>query len=91
LIRLSESRGANPLATVAPSGDGHHTRQEKPVARVTSISFEVSLTREEMFVIEQALDLFYNERRERFGGYLDSDDPAVIAETLREEFKKATS
>ena len=44
-----------------------------------------------MFVIQQALDSFYNERLEAFGGILDSDDPALIAETLREEFKEATS
>ena len=78
-----------PFLTIALSGNGHHTKQEKPVAKVTSTSFEVSLTREEMFVIQQALDFFYNERLEAWGGYLDSDDPAVIAETLREEFKEA--
>ena len=91
MIRLSESRGANPLATVASRGYRHHTRQEKPVAKITSTSFEVSLTAEEMVVIQQALDSFYNERLEAFGGILDSDDPALIAETLREEFKEATS
>lgn len=90
MIRLSESRGANPLATIAPGGDGHHTRQEKPVAKITSTSFEVSLTAEEMFVIEQALDLFYNVRLHD-GCYLDPDDHVSIAETLREEFKKANS
>ncbi len=89
------------------------------MAKVKSTSFEVSLTAEEMFVIEQALDSFYsaitnnpkkptdsdiniksfaiwldnldsasNERRDD-GCYLDPDDHAYIAETLREEFKKA--
>jgi len=77
-------------SVIAPSGDGHHAKQEKPVAKVTSTSFQVSLTAEEMFVIERALDSFYNEHRD-IGGYLDPDDHASIAETLREEFKKATS
>ena len=60
------------------------------MAKVTSVSFEVSLTVKEMFVIEQALDWFYKERRDD-GSYLDPGGHASIAETLIEDFKKARS
>ncbi len=73
-----------PFSTIALSGDGHHTRQEKPVAKITPALFEVSLTAKEMFIIEQALtslNSFYDD--------LAYDDDADIADTLRKEFKKA--
>ena len=50
------------------------------MAKVTSTSFEVFLTAEEMFVIEQALDLVHNECRD------DGSDLDPIAEIFREEF-----
>ena len=56
MIRQSGRPGANPGPTLALSGDGHHTKQEKPVTTTTA---PLAPTREEAGeqVMQQILDL----------------------------------
>jgi hypothetical protein len=93
----SGSRGANPLAAIAYSGDRHRTQQEIPVAKVHT-THTLQLTTEELNVLYSALKhytSFMNEDEEVGSMYALENtlkaplESAIECEKLRRQYRAA--
>jgi hypothetical protein len=68
------------------------TQQEVPVAKFIPTSFEVSLTQEEVWILQEALEMLRSHREESMLFTSELVDPLPVGrlETLIKEFKQAT-
>ena len=75
-----------------PSAEIGTAQQEIPVAKFIPTSFEVSLTQEEVWILQEALKMLRSHREESMMFASDFPDslPIGCLETLIKEFKQAT-
>jgi len=75
-----------------PPAEMGTAQQEIPVAKFIPTSFKVSLTQEEVWILQEALDMLrsHSEESIMFASALPDSLPIGCLETLIKEFKQAT-
>lgn len=85
-------RGIKSPAQQLPPAEIGTAQQENPVAKFTPTSFQVSLTQEEVWILEEALKILWSYSEE--SRLFSSESPDALSidslETLIKEFKQAT-